>query len=49
MAKPRTQRDAARIFRALARAGFASGVIFKILKKWDVDEEMLGALESELA
>ena len=48
MAKPRTQKDAARIFRALARAGFASGVIFKILKKWDVDEEVLSALESEL-
>ena len=48
MAKPRTQKEAARIFRALARAGFASGVIFKVLKKWDVDEEMLSALESEL-
>jgi len=49
LAKPRTQKDAARIFRALTRAGFSSGVIFKILKKWDVDEEVLSALESELA
>lgn len=48
MAKPRTQKDAARIFRALARAGFSSGVIFKILKKWAVDEEVLSTLESEL-
>lgn len=49
MARPRTQKDAARIFRALTRAGFSSGVVFKILKKWDVDEEVLTALESELA
>jgi regulatory protein len=49
MARPRTQKDAARIFRALTRAGFSSSVIFKILKKWDVDEETLSALESELA
>ena len=49
MAKPRTQKEAARIFRALARAGFSSGTIFKILKKWDVEEETLSALESELA
>ncbi len=49
MAKPRTQKDAARIFRALARAGFSNDVIFKILKQWDVDEEVLSALESEMA
>ena len=49
MARPRTQKDAARIFRALARAGFSNSVIFKILKKWDVDEEVLSALESEAA
>jgi regulatory protein len=49
MTKPRTQKDAARIFRALARAGFSNDVIFKILKQWDVDEEVLSTLESELA
>jgi regulatory protein len=49
MARPRTQKEAARIFRALSRAGFSSGTIFKVLKKWQVDEEMLSALESELS
>ena len=29
------------------RAGFGSKTIFTILKKWDVDEETLGALEEE--
>jgi hypothetical protein len=29
------------------RAGFGSKTIFTILKKWDVDEETLTALESE--
>jgi regulatory protein len=45
--KPSTQRDAARIFRAMARAGFSTGVIIGILKKWDVEDEVLSALESE--
>lgn len=45
--RPQDQKQAARIFRQLVRAGFASKTIFTILKKWDVDEETLGALESE--
>ena len=45
--KPETQRDAAKVFRTLVRAGFASKVIFRILKTWDVDEETLTALETE--
>ena len=45
--KPKDQKQAARIFRQLARAGFASKTIFTILKKWDVDDEMLTALENE--
>jgi len=47
MAKPIGQKQAARIFRMLVRAGFGSRVIFRILKKWDVDDETLLALESE--
>jgi len=31
----------------LMRAGFGSKVIFAILKKWDVDDEILSELESE--
>ncbi len=45
--KPEDQKQAARIFRALMRAGFGPKTIFGILKKWDVDEEVLTALESE--
>jgi regulatory protein len=47
--KPRNQKDTARIFRQLARAGFGTKTIFAILKKWDVDDETLSALESESA
>ena len=45
--KPETQRDAAKVFRSLMRAGFASRVIFRILKTWEVDDETIAALESE--
>jgi regulatory protein len=45
--KPADQKQAARVFRQLTRAGFTSKTIFKILKKWDVDDEMLSALDSE--
>jgi regulatory protein len=45
--KPQNQKDAARIFRHLMRAGFGSKTIFTILKKWDVDEETLSTLEEE--
>jgi|ERR1700678_1137798 regulatory protein len=41
------QKATARIFRQLARAGFGTKTIFTILKKWDVDEETLSALECE--
>lgn len=46
--KPKDQKQAARIFRQLTRAGFGSKTIFRILKKWDVDDEMLTALETEV-
>ncbi|MGP0020359.1 MAG: regulatory protein RecX [Candidatus Sulfotelmatobacter sp.] len=49
MEKPKDQKQTARIFRQLARAGFGTKTIFSILKKWDVDEETLTALESESA
>jgi regulatory protein len=49
MVKPKDQKATARIFRQLTRAGFGSKTIFTILKNWDVDEETLSALESEIA
>jgi regulatory protein len=45
--KPPTAKDAARVFRALMRAGYTSRVIIRILKQWEVDDEVLTALESE--
>jgi regulatory protein len=45
--KPGNQKEAARIFRQLMRAGFGAKTIFKILKKWDMDEEVIAAFEGE--
>jgi len=45
--KPKDRKQAARIFRQLSRAGFTSKVIFTILKRWEVDDETLSALEEE--
>jgi len=47
--KPADQKQAARVFRNLARAGFSTRTIFRILKKWEVDDETLAALEGESA
>jgi len=49
VAKPVGQKPAARAFRMLVRAGFRTGVILRILKKWEVDDETLTALESEIS
>ena len=46
MRKPSNEKEAARVMRMLMRAGFSTSVIFRILKKWDVDEEALAALET---
>lgn len=45
--KPATDKEAARIFRGLIRAGFGVGVAIKVLKTWDVDDELLTALQEE--
>src|SRR5271169_6956732 len=49
LVKPKDQKEAARIFRQLARGGFGAKTIFTILKRWNVDEETLSELESETA
>ena len=46
--KPTNQKEAARVFRQLMRGGFGAKTIFAILKKWEVDDETLQALEGEL-
>jgi len=47
MRKPTNNRETARIFRALLRAGFSSPTIFTILKKWRMADKTLDVLESE--
>ena len=45
--KPRDGREAARTFRTLLRAGFASRTALSILKKWEIEDEVISALETE--
>jgi regulatory protein len=47
--KPVDRKQTARIFRAMARAGFSIKVIVSILKNWDVEDEILTELETESA
>lgn len=45
--KPKDQKQTARIYRQMMRAGFGTKTIFLILKNWEVDDETLTALETE--
>jgi len=45
--KPGTDKEAARIFRALMRAGFAMSTSIRVLKDWRVNDELLSSLEEE--
>ena len=44
--KPENQKETARVMRRLVAAGFSTGVIYKILRQWDVPEEALAALDN---
>lgn len=44
--KPANEKEAARVMRMLVRAGFSTGVIFTILKNWNIPDEALAGLES---
>ena len=44
--KPENPKETARVMRRLVTAGFSTGVIYKILRQWDVPEESLAALDS---
>ena len=46
--KPQNNREAARIFRALMRAGFGMATSIAILKTWNVDDEVLTAFQEEV-
>jgi regulatory protein len=44
--KPQNEKETARVMRRLVTAGFSTGVIYKILRQWDVSDEALAALEN---
>ena len=44
--KPENAKETARVMRRLVGAGFSTGVIYKILRQWDVPDEALAALEN---
>ena len=46
MRKPENEKETARVMRRLVTAGFSTGVIYKILRQWDVPEEALAALDN---
>lgn len=44
--KPENEKETARVMRRLVTAGFSVGVIYKILRQWDVPDEALVGLEN---
>ena len=46
IAKPTDEKETARVMRRLVAAGFSTGVIYKILRQWDVPDEALSALDN---
>jgi len=44
--KPENEKETARVMRRLVTAGFSTGVIYKILRQWDVPDEALAALDN---
>jgi regulatory protein len=44
--KPENEKETARVMRRLVAAGFSTGVIYKVLRQWDVPDESLVALDN---
>jgi len=44
--QPTNEKESARVVRLLVRGGFSLGVIFKILKGWNLPDETLAAIET---
>lgn len=44
--KPENEKETARVMRRMVAAGFSTGVIYKILRQWDIPDESLAALDS---
>jgi len=46
--QPANNKEAARVFRALIRAGFGAGIAIRLLKNWNVEDETLTSLQEGL-
>jgi regulatory protein len=46
MKKPENEKETARVMRRLVGAGFSVGVIAKILRQWDVPDDVISALDN---
>ena len=44
--KPENEKETARVMRRLVAAGFSTGVIYKVLRQWDIPDEALSALDN---
>lgn len=44
--QPTSEKEAARVMRMLIRAGFSTGTVYAILKRWNIPEDALAGLES---
>jgi regulatory protein len=44
--KPENPKETARVMRRLVSAGFSTGIISKVLRQWDVPDEVLAALDN---
>jgi regulatory protein len=44
--KPENEKETARVLRRLVAAGFSTGVIYKILRQWNVPDDSLAALDN---
>ena len=44
--KPANEKESARVMRRLVAAGFSTGAIYKILRQWNVPDEILAALDN---
>jgi regulatory protein len=44
--KPANEKETARVMRRLVAAGFSTGVIYKILRQWEVPDESLSQLDN---
>jgi regulatory protein len=46
IARPTNEKETARVMRRLLTAGFSTGIIYKLLRQWDVPDESLTALDN---